>query len=126
MAQSKSLRNLAVVFFISGLYDAFGGDLLRVLSRNRTEHRQPTHTPLLRHLYRILFVLLCIPPIIFCFQYPTLSVQFRCRDFRKTFLCSPLIGVHLARGRFPQDVPANRYHRPVLVDALHRARPDEQ
>jgi hypothetical protein len=72
MAQSKSLRTLAVVFFISGLYDAFGGFYFAFsVGAGRSIDSPPTHP----------FYAIFIASFLFCFAYLQLFSAFNIRRY---------------------------------------------
>ena len=60
MVTSKALRALAITFFVSGLYDAFGGFYYALMvGAERSIDSPPTHT----------FYALFIASFLFCFAY---------------------------------------------------------
>lgn len=72
MARSKSLRALAVVFFVSGLYDAFGGFYFAFsVGAGRSIDSPPTHT----------FYAIFIASFLFCFAYLQLFSAFNIRHY---------------------------------------------
>jgi hypothetical protein len=72
MAQSKSLRTLAIVFFISGLYDAFGGFYFAFsVGAGRSIDSPPTHP----------FYAIFIASFLFCFAYLQLFSAFNIRRY---------------------------------------------
>jgi hypothetical protein len=72
MAQSKALRTLAVVFFMSGLYDAFGGFYFAFLvGAGRSVDSPPTHP----------FYAIFIASFLFCFAYLQLFSAFNIRRY---------------------------------------------
>jgi hypothetical protein len=78
MAWSKSLKALAVVFFVSGLYDAFGGFYYSFLvGTDKSINNPPTHQ----------FYALFIASFLFCFAY----LQFMSAFNIRRYLCN--IGV---------------------------------
>jgi hypothetical protein len=72
MARSKSLRALAVVFFVSGLYDAFGGFYFAFsVGTGRSIDSPPTHP----------FYAIFIASFLFCFAYLQLFSAFNIRRY---------------------------------------------
>ncbi len=72
MSQSKSLRTLAVVFFVSSLYDAFGGFYFAFsVGTGRGVDSPPTHP----------FYAIFIASFLFCFAYLQLFSAFNIRRY---------------------------------------------
>jgi len=72
---SKALRVLAVVFFVSGLYDAFGGFYYSFLvGAGRSIDDPPTHS----------FYALFIASFLFCFAYLQLASALNMRRYLLT------------------------------------------
>ena len=72
MARSKSLRTLAVVFFISGLYDAFGGFYFALTVGTGRSIDSPPTDP---------FYAIFIASFLFCFAYLQLFSAFNIRRY---------------------------------------------
>ena len=72
MARSKSLRTLAVVFFISGLYDAFGGFYFALTVGTGRSINSPPTDP---------FYAIFIASFLFCFAYLQLFSAFNIRRY---------------------------------------------
>jgi hypothetical protein len=72
MTWSKSLKALAVVFFVSGLYDAFGGFYYSFLvGMDKSISNPPTHQ----------FYALFIASFLFCFAYLQFMSAFNIRRY---------------------------------------------
>lgn len=72
MTWSKSLKALAIVFFISGLYDASGGFYFSFLvGTGKSVNNPPTHQ----------FYALCIASFMFCFAYLQCMSAFNIRRY---------------------------------------------
>jgi hypothetical protein len=72
MARSKSLRALAVVFFVSGLYDALGGFYFAFsVGTGRSIDSPPTHP----------FYAIFIASFLFCFAYLQLFSAFNIQRY---------------------------------------------
>lgn len=72
MVWSKSLQALAIIFFVSGLYDAFGGFYYSFLvGMNKSINNPPTHQ----------FYALFIASFLFCFAYLQLMSAFNIRRY---------------------------------------------
>lgn len=70
MAKLKSLKALAIVFFVSGLYDAFGGFYFAFsVGTGRTVDNPPAHP----------FYAIFIASFLFCFAYLQLLSAFNIR-----------------------------------------------
>jgi hypothetical protein len=70
--KSKSLKALAIVFFISGLYDAFGGFYYAFLvGADRSVSSPPTHP----------FYALFIASFLFCFAYLQFAAALNIRRY---------------------------------------------
>ena len=72
MARSKSLRTLAVVFFISGLYDAFGGFYFALTVGTGRSIDSPPTDP---------FYAIFIASFLFCFAYLQLFSAFNIQRY---------------------------------------------
>jgi len=72
MKWSRSLKSLAIVFFVSGLYDAFGGFYyLFLVGVGKSINEPPTHQ----------FYALFIASFLFCFAYLQLISAFDIRRY---------------------------------------------
>ena len=72
MNWSKSLQALAIIFFVSGLYDAFGGFYYSFLvGTDKSINNPPTHQ----------FYSLFIASFLFCFAYLQLASAFNIRRY---------------------------------------------
>lgn len=72
MAKSKSLKALAIIFFLSGLYDTFGGFYYSFLvGMGKSINNPPTHQ----------FYALFIASFLFCFAYLQLLSAFNIRRY---------------------------------------------
>ena len=72
MIKSKSLKALAIVFLVSGLYDAFGGLLYAFsVGTGRSIDNPPTHP----------FYAIFIASFLFCFAYLQLLSAFNIRRY---------------------------------------------
>jgi len=72
MAKSKSLKALAIVFFVSGLYDAFGGFYFAFsVGTGRSVDSPPAHP----------FYAIFIASFLFCFAYLQLLSAFNIRRY---------------------------------------------
>jgi len=72
MTWSKSLKALAIVFFVSGLYDTFGGFYyLLLVGIDKSINNPPTHQ----------FYALFIVSFLFCFAYLQLMSAFNIRRY---------------------------------------------
>ncbi len=72
MTQSKSLKALAIVFFVSGLYDTFGGFYYSFLvGIGKSINNPPTHQ----------FYALFIASFLFCFAYLQFMSAFNIRRY---------------------------------------------
>ena len=70
--RSKSLKALAIVFFVSGLYDAFGGFYYSFLvGTGRSINNPPTHA----------FYSIFIASFLFCFAYLQFAAAFNMRSY---------------------------------------------
>lgn len=72
MVKLKSLKALAIVFFVSGLYDAFGGFYYSFLvGTGRSINNPPTH----------IFYAIFIASFLFCFAYLQCLAAFNIRRY---------------------------------------------
>jgi hypothetical protein len=72
MTTTKALKGLAITFFVSGLYDAFGGFYyLFTVGAGRSVESPPTHT----------FYALFIASFLFCFAYLQVLSAFNIRRY---------------------------------------------
>ena len=72
MTTTKALKALAITFFVSGLYDAFGGFYyLFMVGVGRSVESPPTHT----------FYALFIASFLFCFAYLQVLSAFNIRRY---------------------------------------------